>query len=251
MTTTARLCAPLICCATLLLCLSTAVAFPLQSEIQPNNQTGDIFGLAREKNESSVDYTEVFHDDPLNSSLRVSYWSASREAIAYKQLVYGNNQNIPDLFEFVDYRRALGFRITIDGNIANVKRIKVAADGSETVKSNKDVEINSNTVIDASFHRFILSDWDRLLDGKSIKVKFLRIDKASLVPLKIKRTTCEVADNTCFKVSIDNMVLQAMLPSFYMNYDKNKNLIFYSGIGPMTRVNNKPYSVDISYEYLR
>ena len=77
----------------------------------------------------------------------------------------------------------------------------------------------------------------------------MRLDKASLVPLKVKRGACETGNDICFKVSIDNMVLQAMLPSFYMDYDNNKNLIRYSGIGPVTKSNGKPHSVNISYKH--
>ncbi len=251
MSSTARLCTTLICSVILFLCQSKAIAFPTQGEIQPNDQNGSIYGYARKKEKSELQYTEVFHDDPLSNTLRVSYWSPERKAIAYKQLVFGSNPQIPDLFEFIDYRRARGFRITVNGNIANVKNIKVAANGTETLKSEKTVEIDSNTVIDASFHRFILADWDQLMTGKSAKVKFMRIDKATLIPLQIKRSNCENEDNICFKVSIDNMVLQAMLPSFYMNYDKNKRLIRYSGIGPITKLNNKPQSVNITYDYVQ
>ena len=249
MSSTARLCATLICGAIFLLCQSKSIAFPLQSEIQPNDQNGGIYGYARGKNQSAVAYTEVFHDDPLNNTLRVSYWSGNRKAISYKTLTFGDNPKIPNLFEFIDFRDSKAIRITVNGNIANVKSIRLAADGSETVRSEKNVEISANTVIDASFHRFILSEWDRMIAGESMNVKFMRLDKASLVPLVIKRYECDTANIVCFKVSIDNLILQTMLPSFFMQYDLNKNLIRYNGIGPITKANGKPQTVDISYEY--
>ena len=75
MSSTARLCTTLICSAILFLCQSKAIAFPTQAEIQPNDQNGSIYGYARKKEKSERQYTEVFHDDPLSNTLRVSYWS--------------------------------------------------------------------------------------------------------------------------------------------------------------------------------
>lgn len=253
MSSITRWCATLACSVMLLLGQSNASALPLQSEIQPNNQNGRTYGYAQGKKNSADNYTEVFHDDPLNKSLRVSYWSPNRKAIAYKQMVFGETSNVPRLFEFIDYRRGRGVRVTVSNSIANVKSIRRSADGTETIRSDKSVKIDENTVIDASFHRFIVSDWDRLVDGKTIKVKFMRLDKASFVPLKIKRQTCESGspDNICLKVSIDNIVLETMLPGFYMDYDNNKNLIRYAGFGPITTAKGKTHTAEINYKYVQ
>jgi len=45
------------------------------------------------------------------------------------------------------------------------------------------------------------------------------------------------------------MVLETMLPGFYMDYDNNKNLIRYAGFGPITTAKGKPHTAEINYKY--
>jgi len=235
----------------LLLCHPQAGAFPQKSQIQPYGQNAVANGYARRGGKSVVDYTETYLDDPMSSTIRASYWDGNREAIAFKQLDFGDNPNVPDFFEVIDYRRATAYRITVNSNLANVKVLKIAEDGSETVTLNKNVEIDSNTVIDAAFHRFVISNWDRLMKGKTVKVQFLQIDKARLVPLKIKKSKCDTPDTACFKITFDNILLQNIVPNIRIKYDSDKRLIRYNGIGPVTRMNGKGLPVDIMYDYLK
>lgn len=245
----ARLFATMVCSTILFMCQATAIAFPLSSEIPAYGENVVAYGYATPDGKSEVEYSEIFQDDPLGNTVRVNYYASDGKVIAYKNLEFGADRNVPEFFEFIDYRRGRGFRLTVNDKTANLLSLKISADGTETVRSNNDIEIDKNTVIDAAFHRFILSDWDSLLAGERRKVKFLRIDKATLIPLKIKRNKCEAPDMICFKISIDNMVLQAMLPNIDMQYDNNKNLIRYNGIGPITTLKGKPKPVDIIYGY--
>ena len=235
-----------------LLLWQPATALPLLSEISPYSMNVVANGYASKKDESALFYTEAYLDDPTNSTVRASYWSVNREPIAYKQLDFGDNPNVPEQFEVIDYRRKTAYRVTVNNNVANVKILTVSENGSETIKLDKDVKIDANTVIDAAFHRLIISSWDELTNGKAIKIKFLRIDKARLVPLKIKQTYCDTPDTACFKISFDNFLLQGVVPTIFMQYEaSSKRLIHYNGIGPITQMNGKGLPVDIKYEYLQ
>ena len=223
-------------------------AFPDISNLQSYGAGVTANGYARLPAQSLVNYTETYLDDPLSNTIRATYWSSNREIISYKELNFSNNPNIPDYFEVIDYRREKGFRITVNGSVANVKVINTE---DEKILLNRDVDIDSSTVIDASFHRFILKYWDRLLNNKPVRVKFLQIDKARLVPLKIKKTNCNTSGAVCFKIVLDNFLLRGLMPSIFMKYDQaTQRLIRYTGIGPVTRLNGKAMPVDITYEYL-
>lgn len=237
---------------TCLLCSSAAGAFPLKSELPAYGDNVIANGYARKNGDSVVFYTETYLDDPMSNTIRASYWSGNREPISYKQLDFSDDPNVPGFFEVIDYRRKKGYRITVENDIANVKVLRVAEDGSETIQLNKDVQIDGNTVIDAAFHRFVVSNWDKLMSGKSVRVQFLQIDKARLVPLKIKKTNCDTPATSCFRITFDNFLLQGLVPNIDMKYETNsKRLLRYTGIGPITQMNGKGLPVDILYEYMQ
>ena len=237
--------------AFILLCQQSAYAFPEKSQLQPFGQGAVANGYARIEGKSLVEYTETYLDDPLNDTIRASYWSSNRELISYKELNFSDNPNIPDNFQVIDYRRERGYRITVNSSVANVKVVDVS-DNNERILLDKDVVIDDATVIDASFHRFVISNWDRLLSGKSVKIKFLQIDKARLVPLKIKATQCDTPGTACFKITLDNFLLQGLVPNIFMKYEvATQRLLRYTGIGPVTKMSGKGLPADISYEYLQ
>ena len=230
---------------------NAAFAFPKKSELQPYGKGVVVDGFARLSEDSGVEYIETYIDDPLEDTIRATYWSPDQELLSYKKLDFTANWNIPDYYEAIDYRRRKGFRITVVGDVANVQMIHFYKDNvRQKILLNENVNIDDTTVIDASFHRYVISNWDKLLDGKTVRVKFLQIDKARLVPLKIKRSACDTDGAVCFKISLDNFILQAMVPTIYMEYEETtQRLIRYTGIGPLTKRNGKALPVDIVYEY--
>lgn len=236
----------------LVLFYSPASAFPRVNEIRPYGENVVAKGYARKYNESSVFYTETYLDDPMSNMIRAVYWDSNHRPISYKQLNFGNNPSVPEFFEVVDYRRKRGYRMTISNGIANVKKIIVDANGAETVTRNNNLRIDSRTVVDAGFQRFVVANWDKLMRGKSMRINFLQIDRARLVPLKIKRRKCDTSNTTCFKISFDNFLLQSLVPSVFMKYEtSSKRLLRYTGIGPLTKLNGKSLPIDITYEHLQ
>jgi len=237
----------------LLLCSGLSFAFPLKNELPAFNQDIVAKGYARVAGDSAVRYIETYLDEPTDErTIRASYWTPDQRLIAYKKLDFSKNPMVPDLFEVIDYRRSIGYRVTVKSNIANVVALKLLQNGSAKKLSNNNVEIGDSTIIDASFHRFIIANWDELLSGKTFKVKFLQIDKSRLVPLKIKKRKCDTPGTACFKISLDNFLLQGIVPNIFMKYEINtQRLLRFTGLGPITKMNGKGLPVDIMYEYLQ
>lgn len=208
------------------------------------------YGYARLAQQSVVHYTEQYLDDPLHDTLRASYWSSDRQLIAYKKLIFSDESSLPNYYELVDYRRGRGYRVKLESDIATVQSIKLSKNGTQYIYKNSNIKIKENTIIDAGFHRFIIANWQQLLNGETLKMKFLQTDKPRLVPLKIKKARCDTPDTACFKIKLDNFFLQSVVPTLHLKYDlKSKNLLRYTGIGPITKLTGKELAVDILYEY--
>jgi len=159
-----------------------------------------------------------------------------------------DNFNVPENFEFIDYRRWRGYRITVTGNTANVKVLKVTPDGTETIRLEKNIKVDSNTVIDAALHRFVVANWKRLTSGKTVRMNFLQMDMARLVPLKMRSIKCDTPNAECFEISLDNLLFQRLVPKTRLTYDSTtKDLLRYRGIGPVTRQSGKALVVDLQY----
>ena len=226
-----------------------AQAFPRIDDLPAYGQNVMAHGYARSPGESALSYIESYLDDPMNDTIRASYWS-DQEIIGYKKVEFNNNANVPYYFETVDYRRSMGYQVSVRSNTATVRRIFLMSDGSETVNRTRTVEVDENTVIDAGFHRFVLANWDRLLNNKTVRLQFLQVDKARLLPLKITNSRCSIEGAACFKISLDNFILQGLAPKVELIYEKDtKRLLSYSGIGPITMRNGKGMPVEIFYEY--
>jgi len=80
-------------------------AFPDKSELQPYGKGVVVDGFARLSEDSAVEYIETYIDDPLEDTIRATYWSPDQELLSYKKLDFTANWNIPDYYEAIDYRR--------------------------------------------------------------------------------------------------------------------------------------------------
>ena len=207
-------------------------------------------GHAKQTKTPNVSYVETYLDDPLANKIRATYWSTDKKNIAFKSLVFPAGSNIPSKYEIIDLRRARGYRVAVNSNIAEVQKLRIRSDGTQVITKQQKVEINDNTVIDAGFHRFIISNWEHLNSGAPMKIKYLQVEKARLVPLRIKKKSCKVPGTTCFKITFDNMLLKSMLPSIFLEYEiASKRLMRYTGLGPLPALDGKGMPVDIVYKY--
>lgn len=235
---------------TLFFCLPGQAESSSWANVKPFGEDVVATGYAKQPKQSSVTYVETYLDDPLEDRIRATYWSNDQKNIAFKSLDFPAGSNIPSKYELMDLRRSKGYRVSVNSNIADVQTIRIRPDGTRYISKERQIEINENTVIDAGFHRFILANWDRLISGKPMKIKYLQVEKARLIPLKIKKRSCDSSGMACYKIIFDNMLLRTMLPSIFLEYDVNtKRLMRYTGLGPLPDLTGKGMPVDIHYEY--
>ena len=69
-----------------LLYQTSVQAFPDRSSLQSFGTGVTANGYARLPEQSLVNYTETYLDDPLSNKIRATYWSSNREVISYKEL---------------------------------------------------------------------------------------------------------------------------------------------------------------------
>ena len=227
-----------------------AVAVPAVGQLQDLKANSAVVAYARRNGQSAVTFTEYFHNDPDGDDLTVSYWSPDGSPIAVKNLIYTEGSDIPD-YELIDYRRNRGQRVTRSGNELNVAVFRTGANGARTSIKSFSVAVKGETIVDAGFHRHILRHWDSLVEGKSTRVNFLRIEKGSYIPLVVKRRTCDIEDGSvCFRIALNNFLLKNMLPDIKLAYHPQlKRLVRYNGLGPLSKLNGKGMPVTIEYDY--
>jgi len=246
-----------LCAITLCVCQAT-FAIPAKTDIPPFGENILTTGYARALTQTPgqtrqlppVQYIETYLQDPTNNSIRASYWSIDQRPIAYKELNFTGDSTIPDLYKMFDYRRGRGYRVEVTRSTAIIQGLMMDNKNTVQVYREKKLPITENTVIDASFNRVVLKNWDRLITGKSLRVNFLQADKNRLVPLKIKKTRCKSKDRLCLKISLDNFLLQALVPKLSMEYGLNdQRLLHFSGLGPVLTKKGKGFPVNINYKY--
>lgn len=244
---------------TIALCASPVVsAIPAKSDIPPFGENILTTGYARAQSQAPsqtrqlapLQYIETYLQDPTGNKITAIYWSIDQQPIGYKDLTFTGDSTIPDNYEMFDYRRSRGYRVEVSGNMAKIQALMMDNKNNVQVYREKRLSITNNTVIDASFNRVLQNNWDRLLSGKSLRVDFLQADKNRLVPLKIKKTRCKSKQRLCLKISLDNFLLQALVPKLTMEYSlTDRHILYFSGLGPVLTEKGKGFPVSINYKY--
>lgn len=245
--------------ASITLCVSQSVlAIPAKSDIPPFGDniltTGYARALTQAPNQTRqlppLHYIETYLNDPTGNTIRASYWSIDQRPIGYKELTFNKTSTIPDLYEMFDYRRSRGYRVEVSGSTATIQGLMMDNQNTIQVYREKKLPITDRTVIDAGFHRVVLKYWDRLVSGKSLRVDFLQADKNRLVRLKVKKTKCKAKDRLCLRISLDNILLSALVPKLAMEYSlDDQRLLHFSGLGPVLTEKGKGFPVSINYKY--
>ena len=195
-------------------------------------------------------YQEFFLDDPANDEFRAVYRSVDGRPIAHKRLRYSGTEKHPT-FEMHDYRNASGYRVVPMSQRLRVERLKLLENNIQAVVDVQEVIIVEPTVIDASFHRFLMEQWSVVERGEVIKFNFLQLDKARLVPMELKRTDCSSADLLCVRITLSNFFYRAFVPPVLLTYEKStRRLLHYSGYGPLPTEAGRALPVTLDYRYV-
>ncbi len=245
------------------LCLLAWSALSLRAQAQePNTRTlsefqadSYIVGAASHLTSGELLYTETWDDAPDAAQATIRYWAPDGAAIAYKTLDFADSKFAPSVFQ-ADFRHRRGFEVVRDGSEMTVRKLKLTAGAPlDSAKKGRatTVEYGEKLIVDAGFDRFVLANWARLLSGRSVRFNFLQIDKARLIPLKIKLRKCTAQfeiEVRCFSLNIDNLLLSRFVKPIVLTYElERQRLLRYNGLGQLAGADGKGLVVQIDYRY--
>jgi hypothetical protein len=212
-------------------------------------------GLASHPKTGELLYTETWDDKPGGPSATVRYWAPDGAAIAYKTLDFSDSDFAPSVRQ-ADFRHRRGFEVSRDGDELMVRKLKLAAAApleSPSAGRATAVEYGDNLVVDAGFDRYVQARWERLIAGRTVRFDFLQIDKARVIPLKLKMKKCAAQFDVvvrCFSLNIDNLLLSRFVKPILLTYDvTQRRLLRYNGLGQLAGRDGKGLVVQIDYRY--
>jgi hypothetical protein len=235
----------------LVYCLSVGVVSATGRETPAAVEDAVAMALGTPHDDGRPGYIEYYLDEPVADVVRASYRSATGDEIASKRLSFTSQSKFP-AFELLDYRSSSGYRVVPGDEKLRVLSLRLLENNMRAVVDTREVKVVEPMVIDAGFHRFLLTHWDNVAAGKKVRFNFLQVDRARLVPLVITRAACIKAEHYCVRVSAGNFVLRMLLPSVELTYEAStKRLLHYSGFGPLPTKSGDAFPVSLSYQYLQ
>lgn len=203
------------------------------------------------QDQTRLAYLEFYFDHPTANEVRAEYHSKDGTIIASKSLTFSNGEDTP-LFEMLDYRRSIGYRVVPGQNQVHVYTLQLHKNKQQTVSQvNTVVTSKKPVVVDAGFHRFLLKHWDQLEQDKHIQFDFLQVDRARLIPMVVMKYRCADEGRFCVRITLDKFLIKHLVPSLYLSYSREtKNLRSYSGPGPLQTARGNSMMVDLEYQYL-
>lgn len=213
-------------------------------------QSRSFIGYAYDIKTNKLLYTEnhtmYFDKGKIIKSVLV-YKDPSGNIIAERNSDYSKYPQIP-LFETKDLRRNY-----IEGSIYGEDGVRVYYIEKNKKNISKAFTINSNVALDSGFHFFIQNNFDSLLKGNKLIVKFIVPSQLSIIEFVVYKTKELIFENRkCvqFIFEVNNMFFKLLLSPIYLIYDiETKDLMQYTGISNLYDENNKAYNVNIIFKY--
>jgi hypothetical protein len=210
-----------------------------------------IVGIAQNPNGKFL-YCEYFTrtDD---THLQVDY-IRDEVIFAKKSLDFSVSQTSPDVTQLDERSGELREAIT-SGNDVMLRYKKNRASTEEKTYLPR----TSLDALDAGFNRYILTNWERLSEGKNLSIDFGSIAHQKTLALKISAqpaTKCKnnfnqqyINDLFCFSVEIDNRLLSFLMGGIKLTYDKQRRLHEFDGTVNIEDDKQKSQNALIHYYY--
>ena len=174
----------------------------------------------------------------------VNYVDKDGKTIVAKQIKYNSNPLLPE-FNTIDKRDGYKEASDVTGN-----RIKLSS--RRTDKENlesKAFTIKPGMVIDSGFDYFVRTNWDDLMDGEKMKMKFGVPIERDFFNFRLYKIS-ENKNTVKFRFEIDNMLLRVFVKSIEVEYFKReKRLYRYKGMSNINNEEGKSYFVRIVFDY--
>lgn len=231
----------------LLLALMTTVMSPA---INAGDRSGEVIGEARDIKSDELLYREVYCANGNPDEREVIYRNTEGRLIAHKVLDYSSGPVTPS---FVQHNLYSSEVIEV-GLVAGMVTMSVLdAETAEPKKAKSTpADVKMPVVIDAGFDEFVRMHWDSLLAGDKKKFQFPFADRASLIELRIKPSSCSYDSDSdqCFKLEMSNIFLRMLAAPIELGYDAElRRLLRYRGLSNIGDGRGGGSMVDIQYYY--
>jgi hypothetical protein len=123
------------------------------------------------------------------------------------------------------------------------------------------ISLPRDAIADAGFDRFIESQWENLIDGKTLVRNFLVPSRLEFMEWRIRRKDDvdqdaqtgdeNDTDTVRFALEIDSAFLRLVVPAIVVIYDRDtRRLMRYEGLSNLRDDSGENHSVRIEFEYL-
>lgn len=189
-------------------------------------------GSAYDLKNNTLIYTDEYKEyltDNLQLAAKVVYRYPNGDIIATKNIVYSDNFSSPS-FSFSNQITGVLASILVSTSNINI-RYRESFDSEFKTKT---TSFQEDMVIDAGFHYFIIQNWDKLIRGKAVPIKYVSPSKQSVFSLQAKKIRSEPWKNketTLFLLEIRNPILRLFVDNIILRYETNsRRLLTYEGL---------------------
>ena len=230
----------------LLLLMTTSLA----PAVNASDRQGQVIGEARDIKSDELLYREVYCANGNPNQREVIYRNTEDRLIARKVLDYSSGSIAPS---FVQHNHYSSEVIEVGLSAGRVTMSVLDAETAEPKKEkSKLADKKLPVVIDAGFDEFIRMHWDSLLAGDKKKFQFPFADRASLVELRIKPSSCSYDSDSdqCFKLEMANFFFRMLVAPIELGYDPElRRLTRYRGLSNIGDGKGGGSVVEIRYDY--
>lgn len=191
-------------------------------------------------------HEEKFSGNAIAESV-TQYKDLNNNLIAERIMTFGSDATKPK-FILRDMRSGYieGAEVLPDGQVKVFTR-----ENSGEPLENKNLRVPSPYVIDGGLTYFFINNWDRLMNGETIKFNFITPAKLDYFQFRVyKNDIVEMGGRKGMqvKLEINSFILRAFVDPIYVTYDiETKKILHYKGISNINGPDGKSYSVEINY----
>ncbi|TGK11187.1 hypothetical protein EHO98_21860 [Leptospira stimsonii] len=210
------------------------------------------FGTATDLDSGKIlyyDHHEEFWENGEHSYSKIQYKDPQGKVFAKKKIIFSKNKMIPD-FQLDDLR---------DGYLEGGTLLKAgsaklfARRSSEKPLEEKTIAFSEPASMDGGFDYFIRAYWDSLIEGKTIRFRFLVPVERDTFAFSVSKTkTGEYKGKPALylRMKIDNALLSVFVKPIDMVYDiESKRIMEYRGTSNINNEQGKSLTVKIVYDF--
>lgn len=218
--------------------------------INASDRLGQVIGEARDIKTDELLYREVYCVNGNPDEREVIYRNTEDRLIALKVLDYSSGLATPSFVQHNLYSSEVIEVGLASGSVTMAVLDMETAEPKKTKSTLADEKLP--VVIDAGFDEFIRMHWDSMLAGDKKRFQFPFADRARLLELRIKPSSCSYGSDSdqCFKLEMSNFFIRMLVAPIELGYDPElRRLTRYRGLSNIGDGKGGGSVVDIQYDY--